>query len=74
MFCKDIIHSNDNGGVDPLLQLFDPPLFDPFLLPLLLLSLLLPPLPPPPPRIDEFALGFELVDMVDSAGELAFDN
>ena len=67
-------YSNVKGGVDPLLPLLDPPLFEPFLFPRLLLSVRRPPLPPPPPLIDEFALGLELVDIVDSAGELAFDN
>ena len=70
---KISIHSNGSGGVEPLLPLFEPPLFDPFLFPRLLLSFLLLPLPPPP-LIDELALGLELVDIVDSAGELAFDS
>ena len=52
--------------MDPLLALFEDPEW-PFFLPLRDFSRR-------PPRIDEVALGFELVETTDSAGELAPDN
>jgi hypothetical protein len=53
------------GGVEPRLALLDPDW--PFFFPLRDCSRR-------PPLTDELALGFELVETTDSAGELAPDN
>ena len=58
--------SASNGGVDPRLALFDEPDW-PFFLPRRDFSRL-------PPRMEDAALGLELVDTTDSVGELAPDN